>query len=187
MDNVVMRKIHSESGGAMVELALMTPWILFLFICIYDIGWFSYASICTQNAARTAAVQAAVQLPATANAATAWPFVCTAALGELNFMPNVRGVTSCVATPGAITDTQPVAVSVKKLCVPGSADPTCDASPPCADCNIATCTTCPPQKSWRVEVTYKTDQLFWTPWLNPTTGLEGRMMLTRPAEARTFR
>src|SRR5947209_17798197 len=99
MDDVTMRKIHSESGGAIVETALMVPWILFLFICIFDFGFFSYASICTQNAARAAALRAAIEQSSINS--------CTAALGELVMLPNVRtAVTTCAALPVIATAVQ---------------------------------------------------------------------------------
>ena len=48
-----------ERGHAVVEIALMAPRIFFLFVGIYDVGVYSYAAICTQNAARAAALAAA--------------------------------------------------------------------------------------------------------------------------------
>ena len=43
-----------NSGHAVVEIALMSPWILLLFVLIFDFGFYSYAAISTANAARAA-------------------------------------------------------------------------------------------------------------------------------------
>jgi len=43
-------------GSAVVEAALMMPWLAFLFMGVFDFGFYAYASICTQNAARAVAV-----------------------------------------------------------------------------------------------------------------------------------
>ncbi len=41
-----------QRGGSLVEVALLAPWIFFLFVGIFDFGFYAYAAICTQNAAR---------------------------------------------------------------------------------------------------------------------------------------
>ena len=48
-----------ERGGSIVEVALLAPWIFFLFVGIFDLGFYAYGIICTQNAARAAATQTA--------------------------------------------------------------------------------------------------------------------------------
>ena len=70
-------------GSAIIEAALMLPWLAFLFVGVLDFGFYAYAGICTQNAARAAAM---MQAGGTLN-------TCLAALGELNGLPNVGGVT----------------------------------------------------------------------------------------------
>ena len=79
----------------MVEVALMAPWIFFLFVGVFDVGFFCYAAICTQNAARAVALSYA-------QSSTVTP--CTVALGELTMLPNVNGG-SCNALPVQVTVT----------------------------------------------------------------------------------
>jgi hypothetical protein len=71
-----------ERGQAVVEVTLMMPWIVFLFFGVFDFGFYAHAAICTQNAARAAAVAAS-------ETATAIVTPCSAALGEFRMLPNV--------------------------------------------------------------------------------------------------
>ncbi len=75
-----------------MEVALMAPWIFFLFVGVFDMGFYCYAAICTQNAARAVALSYAQDgIPS---------IKCTVALGELSMLPNVNGGT-CSALPVA--------------------------------------------------------------------------------------
>ena len=85
-------KNKRERGHAVIEIALMAPWIFLLFIGIYDVGFYSYAAICTQNAARAAALAAA-------ETATAIVSPCNAALGELRMLPNINQSMTCGSLP----------------------------------------------------------------------------------------
>ena len=85
----------NQRGNALVEVALMAPWIFFLFVGVFDVGFFCYAGICTQNAARAVALSSAQG----GNLAP-----CTVALGELGMLPNVNGGT-CDALPVIVTIT----------------------------------------------------------------------------------
>jgi Flp pilus assembly protein TadG len=91
-----------ERGHAVVEVALMAPWIFFLFVGVLDFGFYSYAAICTQNAARVAALDVSGSEvptdPALAVAARA--DVCA----EMGSLPNVgsacpSSVVQVVVTP----------------------------------------------------------------------------------------
>ncbi len=77
-----------QRGQAAVEVALMAPWIFFLFVGIFDLGFYCYAAICTQNAARAVAI---------AYASGGFSSSCNAALGELNMLPNVTSSLPCNA------------------------------------------------------------------------------------------
>jgi len=79
-----------------VEVALMAPWIFFLFVGVFDVGFFCYAAICTQNAARAVALSYA-------QSSTVTP--CNVALGELTMLPNVNGG-SCNALPVQVAVTK---------------------------------------------------------------------------------
>jgi Flp pilus assembly protein TadG len=98
-------------GQAVIEFSLMAPWILFLFVGVFDWGFYSYAAICTQNAARTAALANAAAGGASSSNA------CTVVLQEMNSLPNTRSGTlgctagPCPATPGTVTHYATLAVT----------------------------------------------------------------------------
>jgi Flp pilus assembly protein TadG len=92
-----------ERGHAVLEAALLLPWMLFLFLGVFDLGFYSYALISTQNAARVAAWYTS-QSPSTATNSTT---ACTYVLAELAAMPNIStAVTSCLTSPVVVTATQ---------------------------------------------------------------------------------
>src|SRR5437016_4005677 len=154
MEDVAMR--NRQKGSAVVETALLIPWLFFLFVGVLDIGFYSYASICTQNAARAAAILIAKGGPVCGTGtcqpqATATLNACTAALWELNALPNAMGLKSgCAGSPGAITNTMPVAVVATPLSGAQCAD--C-----CAGCSHTTAT------SWQAAVTYQSVPLIPIP------------------------
>jgi len=115
-----------QRGSAVVEMSLMMPWIAFLFVGILDFGFYAYAAIATQTAARTAAMQSAI-----ANDVSQ---ACTAALNELKGLPNVGSIVSCGALPVIVTATVLNA----------------GTTPPCADCSLNATAT-----SAQVTVTYQ--------------------------------
>ncbi|HEV2198380.1 MAG TPA: TadE/TadG family type IV pilus assembly protein [Bryobacteraceae bacterium] len=84
-------KRRGERGQAMVEIALLSPWIFFLFIGILDFGFYAYSAICTQNAARVAAI-------VSAEPSTIAVDPCKAALAELAMLPNVPTGGTCSGT-----------------------------------------------------------------------------------------
>jgi Flp pilus assembly protein TadG len=152
-------RLRNKKGSAVVEAALMMPWLAFLFVGVLDFGFYSYAAICTQNAARAAAMLTSHDTKSQTAA-----LACQAALGELQILPNMSGVSTCTALP--------TIVAIKKLCASGSADPTCNGSP-CADCDQDRFA-----QSVQVSVTYQTIPLV------PIPGLTGQVTLTRIAEMR---
>ena len=126
-------------GHAVVEVSLLAPWILFLFMGVFDFGFYAYALIATGNAARVAALSAA-----STNSAG---FTCEYALGELRVMPNV-GPTLAPPCPTSPTEAFPVAV-VATL-VPSGID---------ADLPLYM------RPAWSVTISYLTIRLFPLPWL----------------------
>ena len=162
MKNSTKRK-RRERGGALVEIALLSPWIFFLFVGVLDVGFYTYGAICTQNAARAAAIQTATAPGAFYQSDT---LACTASLRELNLLPNVVSVNSCGALP--------VVVTRRTLCDSAQVSyVTCDA-PGCADC-----TTNPKSASSQVAVQYQSIPLVPIPGI-----LTGRLTITRIAESR---
>ena len=92
-----------KKGHAIVELALMCPWILLLFMGIFDFGFYAYAAISTQNAARVAVLATASAPSSAASQATA----CLYAREELKYMPNYSSLPAgCGALPLQVQATQ---------------------------------------------------------------------------------
>lgn len=89
----------------------MAPWIFFLFMGTLDFGFYAYAAIATENAARIAVTQTSYDATTAANAATG----CKYALGELKSLPNMNGVTSCAASSSGIDATHPLAVTATQV------------------------------------------------------------------------
>jgi Flp pilus assembly protein TadG len=121
-----------SGGNAVVEVALMLPWILFLFVGIFDFGFYSYSAIATQNAARAVALAAA-----TANSTDT---DCNVALGELHGLLGLPAV--CTALPLTVTTTTLTSAT----------------TPKCADCDATICPSPCVAKSILATVTYRTVQ-----------------------------
>lgn len=89
-------------GHAVVELTFFVPWIYFLFVGALDFGFYSYAMIAVENAARAAALRAGQF----ADMADDQGEACRQVSGELSRMPNARAFPSgCNATPLRVTVT----------------------------------------------------------------------------------
>lgn len=156
-----VRRRRREHGHAAVEAALMAPWIFLLFLAVFDLGFYSYAVIATQNAARSAAMH----ISRSTTYVNDWTRACLVARRELQGMPNVgTGLTNCLSNPASVDDNNPIAVQVQTLTQVQAVDAPASAT---ADPWAA-----------RVQVTYRSPQLF------PLPGLLGRITVTRFAEAR---
>jgi Flp pilus assembly protein TadG len=92
-----------------IEFALMLPWILLLFMAVFDFGFFMYAGMATSNAARAAALATSDDRAYTGIDSIA----CGAAIREMAWMPNASGFSaSCTSgdlvvsatTVGALDD-----------------------------------------------------------------------------------
>ena len=88
-----------KRGHAVMEVAMMAPWIFFLFSGALDMGFYEVALVSTQNAARSAAEFTSRSTIYAADQSTA----CTYALQELQSMSNVRSLSSCGASPLVVT------------------------------------------------------------------------------------
>lgn len=93
------RRAERSRGTAVVEVALLAPWIFFLFIGVMNFGFAAYALISTENAARAAATYTSSDEAFADSTADA----CQYARAELNSLPNVRNLTSCGALPLIVT------------------------------------------------------------------------------------
>jgi len=166
-----VRRNHRESGNSIVEVALLAPWIFFLFVGIFDLGFYTYAVICTQNAARAAATQTAAAASAGLQSNLT---ACAGAWDELKGLPNVAGITTpdCTKLPVIVTQTT--------LCTQASVQPPTIACTggPCADCN-GTNDPLGRAASSRVAVQYQSIPLVPIPGI-----LTGQITITRIAEMR---
>jgi len=91
---------RGRRGTAMLELALIGPWIFFLFIGALDWGLIAYSLISLQTATRTAATYTSTDATKAADASGA----CKLVLAEMRKVSNVgTGVTTCTAAPVVVT------------------------------------------------------------------------------------
>ena len=124
-------------GAAAVEVALMLPWIVLMFAGVMDFGFFAYAFISVENAAREAALYTSSD-PLLANNASA---ACPYALGETSYLP---GVTSSCSGSTAGNMSLSASLGGAQACPPPSGTASCDSV---------------------VTVTYTTQQLFPLPFM----------------------
>jgi Flp pilus assembly protein TadG len=86
----------ARRGHAVVEVALMAPWIFLLFAGALDYGFYAYAMISVENAARVAALHTSTSPELAANSDAA----CALILAELRPLPNIGdAVNGCAAAP----------------------------------------------------------------------------------------
>ena len=126
MHKIVTEKHKSaRRGHAVIEMALLGPCIFFLFAGAFDMGYYVYAAIAVENAARVAALHVAASADVAADAGAAG-FARTYVCNELRVLPNVGSAcpTSVVsvsvpAQPFSGTDGDPATqVSVTYTTVP---------------------------------------------------------------------
>ena len=94
------RRRRHQRGTALVEFALLFPMLFFLFIGVFDMGYFSYALIATADGARAAALYTSQGSSTVSDSAGA----CTRVLMEFQVMPNASLLSgSCNAAPLQVT------------------------------------------------------------------------------------
>jgi Flp pilus assembly protein TadG len=84
-NGIPRRRAGDRRGNSLIEFSLLFPWYIFLFAGIFDFGFYAYALIATQSAARVAAVYCSASSSTASDSATA----CGYALDQLSGMPNV--------------------------------------------------------------------------------------------------
>ena len=99
-----LKRRSREHGHAVIELSLMAPWLFFLMVGTLDFGFYAYAIIATQNAARVAVVQTARDSLTVASTTLA----CQYALTELSTLPNANSLATCDALPVIVAATSVV-------------------------------------------------------------------------------
>jgi Flp pilus assembly protein TadG len=96
------RRRGRTRGGATLELALLSPWVFFLFIGALDWGFYGYSLISLQAAARSAALYTSKTTTTAIDSGTA----CNIVLGELRSLSNIgTSTTTCTSNP-VVTATQ---------------------------------------------------------------------------------
>jgi Flp pilus assembly protein TadG len=91
---------NAKRGACLLEFSLLFPWYLFLFVGTFDIGFFGYALMATQGAAREAGIYCAASSSTASDSTTA----CNYALDQLRGMPNVGwNLSTCAGTPLVVT------------------------------------------------------------------------------------
>jgi Flp pilus assembly protein TadG len=81
----------SKKGSSAVEFALITPWFIFLFIGVLDLGFYNYALITAQSAARTAVLYTSSGSSASTDSTAA----CNYVYDQLTSNINLAGQTTC--------------------------------------------------------------------------------------------
>ena len=154
-----------QNGNAVVEMAFLMPWIAFLFVGVLDSGFYTYAAIATQNAARAVAIQSG-------NSGGTISALCQSAKNEMGFLPNVPG-TSCAASQAAVSNTTPIWVCTGILT--NTSGSVCGLpAATCADCSLNA-----GARSVLAVLTYQSIPLVPIPGILPL-----KLQLTRLAEAR---
>ena len=128
-----------NAGQAAIEVALMSPWILLLFIAIFDFGFYAYTLISVENAARVAVMHTSGD-PQTGDDSS---FACFYAVQELRMMLNVGNSVNCAVGCSAGSSCIAGPITVQALNVTGP-----DGQP-----------------ASQVTVAYQGIQLFPLPWL----------------------
>ena len=88
-------------GSAIVELTLLAPWILFLFVGIVDCGFYFVTLISVENAARVGAEYTSKSSSKAADLTGA----CSAIRSDLAALPGVSGLSNCNSLPLVVTAT----------------------------------------------------------------------------------
>jgi Flp pilus assembly protein TadG len=96
-----------KSGSSAVEFAFLVPWFVFLFVGTLDMGYYNYALITAQSAARTAVLYTSSSLSAAGHPDQA----CTYVYDQLTSNINLVGATTCTS-PSPITLTTAIRTDV---------------------------------------------------------------------------
>ena len=88
-----------ERGNAVIEVSLLAPWMVFLMVGVLDLGFYFFAAITTENAARVAAQYGAAG-PSTAGDTAG---ACAYALQEALTLPGLNSGMNCQSLPFVVT------------------------------------------------------------------------------------
>ena len=96
---VLARRCRRRRGSSLVELTLIAPWLLFLFVGVVDVGFYTYSLIAVENAARIAAEYTSKNVLLAGNSDAA----CTKARLELEMLPGVGSLANCTNSTLTVT------------------------------------------------------------------------------------
>jgi Flp pilus assembly protein TadG len=83
-------RLGKRRGAAMMELALFSPWMIFLFVGTLDWGFYAYSLVTLETATRNAA-----SYNATHASPTNADMACEIVTNEMQTVVNMAGVTTC--------------------------------------------------------------------------------------------
>ena len=86
---------RARRGEAVLEIAFLVPWIYFLFAGAFDVGFYCYGLIATQESARSAAEYTSRNSTTVSDSAGA----CQYALVQMRALSNVSNLAGCSAAP----------------------------------------------------------------------------------------
>jgi Flp pilus assembly protein TadG len=92
---------RQRRGSAVVEITLLCPWILFLFVGAFDMGMYTYSMVGVENAARVAAEYTSKSPSTAADSSGALTIACA----EVAMLPNIGGQANCTSGSGNFTVT----------------------------------------------------------------------------------
>ena len=90
---------NKKRGSSLIELTLIFPWFLFLFVGIVDCGFFYFTMISVENAARIGAEYTSKNTLKKADQTNACVYIRT----ELASLPGVTSTTTCTSLPLIVT------------------------------------------------------------------------------------
>ena len=85
-------------GGSALEMALLMPWYVFLFVGAFDWGFFAHALISVESATRVAGLYAASQ-----STAPSVSTLCPIVINEMKVVSNVSSTLTCGSSPLVVT------------------------------------------------------------------------------------
>ena len=103
-----------NSGHAIIEFSFFAPWFFFLFVGVYDFGFYAYSLIASQSAATVGAIYCANSSATVSDSTTA----CGYALDQFRNLPNVGSSLSTCGSGTTVTSAAPVAVSASSVIGP---------------------------------------------------------------------
>ncbi len=106
---------RKQRGSAVIEISLLAPWILFLFIGVFDMGMYTYTMVGVENAARVAAEYTSKNVVVANDTPGARAIACA----EVAMLPNIGTQANCIAGGGNLTVT---ATKLDSTTTPASVD-----------------------------------------------------------------